>query len=161
MKKNRPEKHMVDFLFPVALFFVFALCALAVILFAAKVYKNTVDANDANSAAKTATAYITEKVHQNDCGDVSLSDFDGKKALLIGTYYDGVKYNTYIYEDEGSIKELFAEDNTTLNLSSGTKIMEIESLEFEELKEGLFKVVCTETDGSKSVIVVGARSVND
>ena len=41
MQNKTQRSHMVDFLFPVALLFVFALSALAVILLATEVYRST------------------------------------------------------------------------------------------------------------------------
>ena len=38
MQSRTKRKHMIDFLFPTALFFVFALSALTVILIAARIY---------------------------------------------------------------------------------------------------------------------------
>ena len=58
---------MIDFLFPVALFFVFALSALTVILLAARIYQSTTESSSLNYTARTSLSYINEKIHQNDC----------------------------------------------------------------------------------------------
>ena len=60
------RRHMIDFLFPVALFFVFALSALALILLSAGIYQSTTETSSLQYTARTALAYIGEKIHQND-----------------------------------------------------------------------------------------------
>ena len=81
--------------------------------------------------------------------------------MVIESDYNEEAYETYIYADDGYLKELFAEAGTTVSPSAGTEILEINDLDFESLKEGLYKVTCTETDGSVSTVIVGARAVND
>ena len=62
MKKIRNEGHIVDFLFVLGLFFVFAFSALMLILIGSGVYKKTVDRMNENFNLRTTTAYITEKI---------------------------------------------------------------------------------------------------
>ncbi len=156
--KGTEKKHMVDFLFPAALFFVFALCALAVILFAARVYKKTVDSSNASFGADMACAYITERVHQNDEGRISLGEVEGKKAMVFETELSGSIYRTYIYEDGGFLKELFARDGAPLSAASGDMIMEIQNLEIEEIKTDLYKVTCTDNESREQTAIVGVRA---
>ena len=56
MKRN----HMIDFLFPVALFFVFALSALTLILLAARIYQSTTENSSLNYSSRTCLSYISE-----------------------------------------------------------------------------------------------------
>ena len=48
MRFHTQRKHMIDFLFSVALFFVFALSALIVILLAARIYQSTTEHSSLN-----------------------------------------------------------------------------------------------------------------
>ena len=58
--QNKPrQNHMVDFLFPVALLFVFALSALTVILLATRVYQTTTENSSLNYTARTSLSYIS------------------------------------------------------------------------------------------------------
>ena len=66
MRFRLKQRHMIDFLFPVALFFVFALSALTVILLATQIYRSTTENSSLNYTARTSLSYISEKVHQND-----------------------------------------------------------------------------------------------
>ena len=77
MKLRNRHSHMIDFLFPVVLFFVFTLSALTVILLAAGIYQSTTEKSTLNDSARTSLSYITEKVHQNDVEDsVRIGSFD-------------------------------------------------------------------------------------
>ena len=71
MKFRTRQKHIIDFIFPVALFFVFALCALTVLLLSARIYQSTTDSSSRNYTARTGLSYVSEKIHQNDT-DLSL-----------------------------------------------------------------------------------------
>ena len=66
MKFQRKQKHMVDLIFPVSLFFMFALCAVTVLLLAARIYQSTTEHSSLNYTARTGLSYISEKIHQND-----------------------------------------------------------------------------------------------
>ena len=98
MRFQTKQKHMIDFLFPVALFFVFALSALTVILLAARIYQSTTESSSLNYTARTSLSYINEKIHQNDCdGAVYLDEFDGCQALVMEQAHNNERYYTYIY----------------------------------------------------------------
>ena len=108
MRFQTKQKHMIDFLFPVALFFVFALSALTVILLAARIYQSTTESSSLNYTARTSLSYINEKIHQNDCdGAVYLDEFDGCQALVMEQAHNNERYYTYIYIYGQELKELF------------------------------------------------------
>ena len=54
--------HVVDFLFTLALFCVFAASALMVVVIGANVYRQTVRGMDSNYDSRTSLTYLTEKV---------------------------------------------------------------------------------------------------
>ena len=62
MKSTRRDKSIVDMLFLLALFGVFLISALFIVLFGANIYKKTVNDMDANFSARTSVSYITEKI---------------------------------------------------------------------------------------------------
>lgn len=78
MPAQRHQKHTIDFLFPAALFLVFAVSALCVMLLAAGIYRQSAVETAKNDVSRTALSYISEKIHQGDSGDaVHLGTFDG------------------------------------------------------------------------------------
>lgn len=156
------RRHMIDFLFPIALFFVFALSALALILLAAGIYQSTTETSSLQYTARTALAYIGEKIHQNDeNGAVYLDSFDGCEALVLEQEYDGASYHTYIYICEGDLRELFVRDGVAAGAEDGRTILEVQAFSMEQVSERLFLFKCTDEDERRSSALIGVRSRTD
>lgn len=162
MRFKTRRKHSIDFLFPIALLFVFAASALTVILLAANTYRAVTENASRHYEAGSSLAYISEKIYQNDSeGCVFLGTFDGEKALILRQVYEGADYYTYIYVHDGNLMELFVKDGVNAPASSGRIIMPDEFLTMEQLKDDLFAFTCTDKKGHKASTVVSIRSLND
>ena len=147
MRFRTKHRHMIDLLFPVALFFVFALSALTVLLIAARIYQSTTEHSSLHDTSRTSLSYISEKLHQSDeAGSVSLGTFDGC------TYY------TYIYSYEGQLRELFVKAGVNASASSGMAILEVQDFSMKELSDGLLKFSCTDQEGQTTSSMIGLRS---
>lgn len=147
MRFTLQKKHMVDFLFPVALFFVFTVSALTVILLATNIYRSTTEHSSLDYTAATSLSYITEKIHQNDHGGIHLSTFDSCDALVIESTYNNTDYCTYIYEYQGALKELFVREDVPAKAADGTTILPIESFTVEQPFPHTLTVCCVDTKG--------------
>lgn len=147
MHFNTQKKHVIDFLFPVALFFVFTVSALTVILLASNIYRSTTEHSSLNYTAATSLSYITEKIHQNNHGGIYPSTFDSCDALVIESTYNDSDYLTYIYEYEGELKELFIRKGVPAKAADGTAILPIESFSVKELAPHTLTVCCVDTKG--------------
>lgn len=159
MKFRANRKHIIDFIFPVVLFVVFALCALTVLLLAARIYQSTTENSSLNYTSRTGLSYINEKIHQNDVnGSVSIRELDGTPALVMEQTYDDTVYCTYIYTYDGELKELFVKNNTPADLSSGKTILEIKSFSMEEAGENLLRFCCVDKSNRESAIIVSIKS---
>ena len=135
MPAQRHQKHTIDFLFPAALFLVFAVSALCVMLLAAGIYRQSAVETAKNDVSRTALSYISEKIHQGDSGDaVHLGTFDGLDALAIQQTVGDDSYTTYIYLYEKELKELFIKDDVQARASAGKTILSISDFSMEELK---------------------------
>lgn len=153
------RRHMIDFLFPIALFFVFALSALALILLAAGIYQSTTETSSLQYTARTGLAYIGEKIHQNDeNGAVYLDRFDGYEALVLDQEYDSASYHTYIYICEGELKELFIRDGVEAGAEDGRTILEVQMFSMEQVSDSVFRFECTDKDEKRSSALIGVRS---
>ena len=64
--EERQQRHIIDVLFVLALFGIFALSAIFLITIGADIYGKTMNNMERNFDARTALAYITEKVRQSD-----------------------------------------------------------------------------------------------
>ena len=81
-------------------------------------------------SGRTALAYVTEKMHQNDeNGAIADGTFDGENALVIRRRYDEKDYVTYLYAYDGYLRELFIRDGTEAKASDGRKILATKDFE--------------------------------
>lgn len=154
MKQER--RFIVDVLFVLALFGVFAVSALVLVTIGADVYQHTVQDMNSNYETRTAVSYITEKVRQNDLttadgeNGVSLTTLDGQPALMLAQDIDDETYCTYLYLYNGYLKELFMREGTSLggsSLEAGVNVMELSSLCMEQVNDQLLSVEMTTPEG--------------
>ena len=67
------------------------------IAFGANIYQKTINNYEEHFNISTSVAYINEKIRQNDdSGAIELSSFGSSDAFRITSYYNDVKYYTYI-----------------------------------------------------------------
>ena len=149
MNDRNQEKHfIVDILFVLALFGVFAVSALALVTIGADVYQHTVEDMSVNYDSRTAVSYIMEKVRQSDTADsISLTTLEDVPALCMLSKIDEDTYCTYLYYYEGHLKELFMRQGTSLGgqlLPAGTDILELTDLTFSYAGNDLIRV-CLQT----------------
>ena len=141
----KQEKHfIVDILFVLALFGVFAVSALALVTIGADVYQHTVEDMGVNYESRTAVSYIMEKVRQNDTEDsICLTTLEDTPAICMLSRMDDDIYCTYLYLYDGHLKELFMKQGTSLGgqiLPAGTDIMELRDFAPEYASENLIRV---------------------
>lgn len=159
MRFHMKQKHMIDFLFPVVLLFVFAISALTVILLAARIYQSATEHSSWHYTSGTGLAYISEKIHQNDVdGTITLGNFDGCDALIMKQSVGEDSYYTYIYADKNQLKELFIKDGAAADASSGRTILEIQDFSMEQLSDHLLKFSCTDQENQTASTMICIRS---
>lgn len=153
------KKHMVDLLFPIALFLVLAASSLFLVILAANVYKKSVAREAANYDSRTCLAYVTEKIRQGDeGGGVEVGTFDGIPCLTIRQTFGEQPYVTYLYSYEGQLCELFVQEGASLGAGDGQKILEVHDLEITEEEEGVFRISCSDESGKESVTYAAVKS---
>lgn len=159
MHLKAKQNHMIDFLFPIALFFVFAVSTLSVILLATEIYKNIVQDSSMSDTSRTSLAYISEKLHQSDgTGNIYLENTNGLDTLIIEQTYENSIYRTYIYAYEHTLKEQFIKDGTAFVPANGTTILPVTAFDMRELKSGLFSFSCTDDTGHTTDALVYVKS---
>ncbi len=164
MNTEREKKHIVDILFVLALFLVFTLSTLTLVLFGANIYQNTVNSMEDNYNARTVCSYISEKFRSNDsAGGISIGSIDGQPSLILNQEINDASYSTYIYEYDGYLRELFVSDSVTLGaevLNAGNKLCPIDKFEVSECAEGLnpVKITVSLPDGDIESIYLSSRT---
>lgn len=162
MNTKQEKNHIVDVLFVLALFVVFTLSALVLVILGASVYRQTVRYMDENYTSRTAYSYLTEKVRQNDLYDsISLGQLEGTEALVLTREVNDATYATYLYLHEGSLRELSmrqGRDIGTDPLSAGQEILPLTDWTLEMTGEHLLHIELTLEDNSRKELFIALRS---
>lgn len=154
--RNRP---VVDILFLLALFSVFLISALFIVLFGARIYRNTASGMNENFKSRTVISYITEKIRQHDHEEgVSVIDYNGTPVLRLADEIEDSLYYTYLYEDDGYLAELTAKSDFEFNKSGGQKIVKTDGFTIEAVSDALFKISLNISDGQTMTYYVSMRS---
>lgn len=151
--------HMIDLLFTLALFLVFAVSSLMVVVIGADVYNKTAESMNENFNMQTSLLYVTQKIRQNDVeGSVLVESAGDRNAVVLENTYNETQYQTWIYYDEGSIKELFIQKGNEINLSAGQAIMPVNNFNIEKLDENLYELSTTDENGKTAELILSPRS---
>lgn len=145
----KPRGHIVDLLFVLALFCVFAATALMVVLIGANVYKSTVQQMDKGYTQRTSLAYIATKVRQNDARDsVYVVEREGGNALVLRQTIDGQPYETWIYHYDGALREVFHPAGAAPGDEAGQAVVEASAFQVEA-QNGMLAVAIEDADGTR------------
>lgn len=131
VKRMKQSHRGAEQLFPALLFFVYLLCTIFTILIGSRVYENIRERDNSSFHTNTALAYVTNKVRQGDrINAVSIRENNGCQVLVLTEDYDGTAFETWIYQMDGALWELFTQKDSGLDVSSGQMIMECEPVSF-------------------------------
>ena len=157
------RSHIIDMVFVICLMFLFIFSALSVITIGANIYQKNVTAVDDNYHKRTACAYITEKVRQSDVkGRIFIKKIFDQNALVLQNEEDGILYDTYIYDYEGNLMELFAMDELKdLYPQTGQKILELTKFDIEYVGDDTLSVYVILKDGTEESFLVKTKSVSE
>lgn len=146
MEEKQP-KHIIDTLFVIALFCLFALSAIFLITIGANIYGKTVNNMEDNFNNRTALAYITEKVRQSDSTDsLSIGTFHECPALIITSKIEDTEYLTYLYEYDGYLREIMIRKGMTLDPGIGQTIIAVSSFSLIPINDHLMNCMITIDD---------------
>lgn len=159
MKFGKRDKSIVDALFLLMVFAIFLVCALFVVLFGAKIYKNTVRQSSDSFFERTCYTYITEKVRQNDnIAGINISEVNGSPVIKLTKTYNDKDYVTYLFSDNGYLKEYTSLADSSFNPAAGTEIIEISSLKVTKCNNNLYEFLIADNNGNESDFYVSITS---
>lgn len=168
MNFAKRNKSIVDFLFILALFGAFAITALFVVLFGARIYKSTVSNMKTNYEKRTAMSYVTEKIRAHDytggadVSDISEGDFSDEHSVLKLYQTQGDKrYVTYLFVKDGYLREFTAEESYDFDYNAGANILAIDEFSVKKESDGLYRFNITDTNGEKTEFFVTLYSGTD
>ena len=153
------RKHMIDLLFPIALFLVLAASSLFLVILAANVYRKSVAWEESNYGSRTCLSYVTEKIRQSDTdGGVETGTFDGIPCLILRQNFGDQAYATYLYSYEGQLCELFVQEGADVHAPDGQRILEVNNFNITEQEKGIFKISCSDENGKEPVTYAAVNS---
>lgn len=162
MHNKTDSRHMIDILFVLTLFCVFAISALTLVTLGANIYQRTVDHMETNFESRTPYSYITQKVRQADQLDsVYVGSIDGNDALLIRQEIGDTQFTTYLYEYDGYLCELLTRADQQLSANAGNHIIKVESFEIKALEANLFSVDITTIGNENLHLQISTRCKNE
>ena len=143
--RNKP---IVDILFLLALFSVFLISALFIVLFGAKIYRKTVSNMDVNFKSRTALSYVTEKMRQFDhSGGAAVIHYGDTPVLVLNEHVGDNDYSTFLYEQDGYLTELTTRSDYDFNLTGGTQVVPIRDFNVERVSDSLYLFSLTDENG--------------
>ena len=151
----------IDTVFIVSLFVMFAITAILLILIGARQYRFTADSMNRNYEIRTASSYLTEKVHQSDTiTGVSVVDFSVGSALALTDRQNNQTYITYIYYYDGVLKELFVKEDAAFTPSAGQTIVQLHGFIPEVVHTGLILITFTDTQNKEHSIYLDINAAS-
>ena len=129
--KHTNKQWKITGLMTLALFLLFSVCILGVLLTGGNVYRRITDKNAAAYRQRTAVQYLTTRIRQADvAGGIAVTELEGIPALQIQEQIDGRTYLTHIYCQDGYIRELYAQAGRELTPADGEPVIAARQLAF-------------------------------
>lgn len=146
------KSHSFDLIFVLGLFGIFAVSAVVVMLIGISVYRDTVSNLNNHFSNRTASAYVTQKIRQNNSdGRVAAGEIEGLPAVVIAGEGTAANTTTYIYCYDGQLMELYIRNGTDANPQSGQEITEIKSLNVEDAGNNILRLTIVDSSGNTEV----------
>ena len=131
MIKTSKENRAFDTTFILILLSIFAVTVLLTVIFSMNAYKSINETTNKNFNHISPLSYIASKVRQSDVSDaIRIEEKEETKALVIKTFSDNEIYETWIYNYDGYIYEIYVDEYADFSLSDGTAIYENNKIEF-------------------------------
>lgn len=142
----RKNNNQIDTVAVLMLYLMFSVLVIFTFITGIKAYNSIRQKNSDNYSLRTSLQYVSNKTKAyQKTGAITVSELNGKAALKITENLDGKDFDTYIYENDGMLCELFIEAGTKIDLSWGTKINDIETFEIEKLSDKLIEIRTNDT----------------
>lgn len=142
MNKKYLGKTRLETMLVMLLLIIFGVATYTLVLVTATSYEKTQSESMAKDNLRLASSYLESKLRQADKDKVSVVKdmFEGKEAIVIEEEYEAMTYQTVIYHQDGTIRELYIKKDTKLEDTSGVEIAKIDKFDVEYLKKGTIQM---------------------
>jgi hypothetical protein len=158
------KRHSFDLVVIIALFFVYATCALFLCVIGAEVYRETAATMQRNYDHRTSALYVAEKVRQNDLeGCVRVDSVDGASALVLIEKESGRDYETWLFVKDQMLYEGLFEPGAVIDPKLCQPVMPMSSLAIEQAAgaNGLLSATFHTVDGQVTDFNIWLRTEQD
>lgn len=156
---TKKRTHMIDIVFLLVLIGAFILSAILLILLGANIYRTTIRNMNSNYDTRTAFAYLTEKIEQQDSsGSVSIEKFGDNQSIVLSQEIDGKLYHTYLYSYQDHLMELLTNDGNNISPSAGQEILPCKSFQLSQINAHLYHFCVTTNDGTVLSLYISTHS---
>ena len=164
MKKTTNQRD-ISAVAPLITMVIFSVCILLVLLFGARLYKNTLQRDSIGFDRRTIDHYLTTRIRQCDGeGQFFVGDFatgmpeeQGDTLYYVETI-EGERYFTRIYCHDGALYELFTCAEDVVERADGERIRPLSRVEFR-MENGMLHACITHADGSQDRLQFYLRSM--
>jgi len=151
----------LDVVMVVALFSVFAICALLLSLIGAHVYRGTASTMSQNYNSRTSVLYIAEKIRHNDIeGTIRIESLEGNDALVFTEKQSGKDYEIWLFVRDDMLYEGLFAPGAVPDVKLCQKIVPLKSMDasFTGQGKGMLSVSVLTTEDERIDIDLCLRS---
>jgi hypothetical protein len=157
----KPRRHSLDLVVVVALFCVYAACALFLCVIGAEIYRDTAETMRQDYDQRTSVLYVAEKVRQNDLADaVRIDSVNGSDALVLIEKQSGRDYEAWLFVQDRTLYEGLFAPGDPIDTKLCQPIMPMEEMTIQGFadKNGMLSVTFSTVDGQTNSIDLWLRS---
>ena len=145
--------------FVLLLLSLFACLSTFLVTIGAQLYRGTVDTAENNNTSRIMTAVVRSAIWAEDGGNIIVEDVDGWdiKALTIINDIDGDRYYKRLFAWEGSLLEVYTDDEIGFDPKYGEPLCDLKEFE-PELNGKVLTVRLKAADDTESTIHMTLRA---
>lgn len=131
-KNHREGYSLIELVLVMALLVIFGLTTFTLVVSGGEAYKNIIGKKDANSELRVALSYVNMRIRQNDSqGSIRLerSPNGGHNAVVIQELIEGSSYETWIYWEDGRLREAFVSEGQAVTKDISFVVADIDGFE--------------------------------
>lgn len=149
------KKSMTEIVFTLLLLVLFVFCSFFTIVKSADFYQSMMRRQAAEDQVQLPYLYLFTRLEQAE-GNISLETVDNTDCLVLNESVDGTAYQTWIYYQDGALKELLVKAGRQVSLDEG-EVMAV-SRPFRLRQDGSTLIVTIEDDrGTDSVLRISTK----
>lgn len=163
MKKRKggaASNHMVGGLITFALFALFVVLSLLIVVIGVDGYREVVDRGERTGALRTSLGYVMGKLRSEAASDgVRLSEKEGVPMLVLTQFSDeGDPLETIIFHRDGALYETYQNASVMeFNPEYGTRIVDVEAFAVEQAAADLLSITATIETGESQTVHAALR----